>query len=81
LLEELNKDGTFLNPTLRGPNAIVICTGTTAFPTNAWSRSGEFSITNQVPKALVDNKFSVQDPIWTNWASTRPAMSMLVRMN
>jgi hypothetical protein len=24
----------------------------TAFPTNAWSRSGEFSVTNQVPKAL-----------------------------
>jgi len=30
-----------LNALLQNANAIIICTGTTAFPTNAWTKSGE----------------------------------------
>jgi len=48
-----------LYPALANANAIVICTGTTAFPTKAWSRSGEFSVTSEVLSALVDSKFDV----------------------
>jgi len=44
---------------LRDANAIVICTGTTAFPTEAWSRSGQFSVTSTVISALLDSKFDV----------------------
>jgi len=63
LLEELDQDGESLFPALKDANAIVICTGTTAFPTDAWSKSGEFSVTNEVLKSLLDNKFSVRDAI------------------
>ena len=66
LLEELTRDEserTDLYEALREANAIVICTGTTAFPTNAWSRSGEFSVTDKVIKALLENNLSVKDAI------------------
>ena len=68
LLEELNRDDNNegenkLIPALKDANAIVICTGTTAFPTEAWSKSGDFSVTNEVLKSLLDNKFSVNDAI------------------
>jgi len=65
LLEELQEGGSggSLTPALQSANAIVICTGTTAFPTEAWSKSGEFSVTNEVVKALLDNKFSVREAI------------------
>jgi len=52
-----------LLPALRDANAIVICTGTTAFPTEAWSRSGSFSVTGEVVKALLGSKFDVQKAI------------------
>ena len=48
-----------LYPALRSANAIVICTGTTAFPTEAWSRSGEFSVTSEVLGALLESKFDI----------------------
>mmetsp|Transcript_2849 Transcript_2849/g.4350 ORF Transcript_2849/g.4350 Transcript_2849/m.4350 type:complete len:350 (+) Transcript_2849:43-1092(+) len=59
----LVEDIESLAPALKNANAIVICTGTTAFPTDAWSRSGEFSVKDQVLKALLDNKFSVKDAL------------------
>ena len=52
-----------LLPALRDANAIVICTGTTAFPTEAWSRSGEFSVTSEVLGALLESKFDVSDAL------------------
>eukprot|EP00532_Pseudo-nitzschia_australis_P017190 CAMPEP_0168248852 /NCGR_PEP_ID=MMETSP0141_2-20121125/1683_1 /TAXON_ID=44445 /ORGANISM="Pseudo-nitzschia australis, Strain 10249 10 AB" /LENGTH=355 /DNA_ID=CAMNT_0008184795 /DNA_START=39 /DNA_END=1106 /DNA_ORIENTATION=+ len=52
-----------LYPALCDANAIVICTGTTAFPTKAWSRSGEFSVTSEVITALVDSKFDVSEAL------------------
>ena len=48
---------------LQNSNAIVICTGTTAFPTKAWTKSGEEEVSSDVLKALFDNKFSVKDAI------------------
>lgn len=52
-----------LYPALCNANAIVICTGTTAFPTKAWSRSGEFSVTSEVITALLDSKFDVSEAL------------------
>lgn len=52
-----------LYPALCNANAIVICTGTTAFPTEAWSRSGEFSVTSEVIAALFDSKFDVSQAL------------------
>lgn len=52
-----------LYPALCDANAIVICTGTTAFPTEAWSRSGEFSVTSEVLGALIDSKFDVSEAL------------------
>uniref|UniRef100_A0A7S1UXL2 NAD(P)-binding domain-containing protein n=1 Tax=Grammatophora oceanica TaxID=210454 RepID=A0A7S1UXL2_9STRA len=52
-----------LVPALQNANALVICTGTTAFPTKAWSRSGDATVTGDVLKALVDTKFSIKDAI------------------
>mmetsp|Transcript_8822 Transcript_8822/g.21546 ORF Transcript_8822/g.21546 Transcript_8822/m.21546 type:complete len:362 (+) Transcript_8822:94-1179(+) len=52
-----------LLPALRDANAIVICTGTTAFPTEAWSRSGEFSVTSEVLGALLESKFDVKEAL------------------
>lgn len=52
-----------LYPALRNANAIVICTGTTAFPTKAWSRSGEFSVTSEVISALLESKFDVAEAL------------------
>ena len=63
LLDEMTSDGTALAPALQKANAIVICTGTTAFPTKAWSRSGETDIAGDVLQALLENKFSVKEAI------------------
>ena len=52
-----------LLPALEGAHAIVICTGTTAFPTKAWSRTGEEGIAGNVLSALVASKFSVADAL------------------
>ena len=70
LLDEMtSQDGeskscppSLLSP-LQNANAIVICTGTTAFPTKAWTKSGEEEITNDVLKAILDNSFSVKNAI------------------
>lgn len=48
---------------LKNANALVICTGTTAFPTKAWTKSGEEEVSKDVLKALFDNKFSIKDAI------------------
>jgi nucleoside-diphosphate-sugar epimerase len=66
LLKEMETSGdcpASLVPALETANAVVICTGTTAFPTKAWSRSGDATVTGDVLKALVDSGFSVKDAI------------------
>ncbi|CAB9501499.1 Complex I intermediate-associated protein 30 domain containing protein [Seminavis robusta] len=68
LLQELSGSSSSscpesLVPALKDANAIVICTGTTAFPTKAWSRSGEATVTDNVIKALLDTQFNVKDAI------------------
>lgn len=67
LLDEMNGAGndgascpaSLLEP-LRKAHAVVICTGTTAFPTKAWTTSGEGDVANSVLRALLDNAFSVE---------------------
>jgi uncharacterized protein YbjT (DUF2867 family) len=67
LLEELKKDSTkcpdSLRPALEKANAIVICTGTTAFPTKAWTRSESDGVAVDVLKALADNSFDIKEAI------------------
>lgn len=75
LLDEMNKSkeneggggGYSANivSALQNANAVVICTGTTAFPTKAWTKKGdtETDVTGTVLKALLDNKFSIKDVI------------------
>jgi hypothetical protein len=68
LLDELKADSAggcpdSLRPALSNANAIVICTGTTAFPTKAWSRNEEKEVTSDVISALLDSKFDVKDAI------------------
>ena len=48
---------------LKTANAIVICTGTTAFPTEAWSRNGEKDVSSEVLTALWETKFNVKDTL------------------
>jgi len=50
---------------LKDANGIVICTGTTAYPTAAWSKNKEANVGGEVLKALLDNKFSMQDAMKT----------------
>jgi nucleoside-diphosphate-sugar epimerase len=52
-----------LLPALQNANAIVICTGTTAFPTEAWTKSGESEVAGDVIQALLKNSFNVKDAI------------------
>ena len=54
-----------LRPALADANAIVICTGTTAFPTKAWSRNEEKEVTSDVLSALWESKFDVPEAIAT----------------
>jgi len=56
-------DASVLQPALDGAHAVVLCTGTTAFPTKAWSSNGKEEVTGPVLKALVEAKFSVADAI------------------
>jgi nucleoside-diphosphate-sugar epimerase len=69
LLEEQMKGDTTkcppsLRPALEKANAIVICTGTTAFPTKAWTKSESNSgVAGDVLKALLDNSFDVKTAI------------------
>jgi len=48
---------------LQTAHAIVICTGTTAFPTEAWSRNGEKDVTSEVLQSLWETKFNVKDTL------------------
>jgi len=52
-----------LRPALADANAIVICTGTTAFPTKAWSRNEEKEVTSDVLSALWETKFDVSSAV------------------
>jgi len=52
-----------LQPALEGANALVICTGTTAFPTKAWTKSGETGVAWDVLKALFENSFDANKAI------------------
>jgi len=54
---------TSLLPALRNANAVIICTGTTAFPTKAWTKSDSDDVSSSVLRALLDNSFSVSDAI------------------
>ena len=64
LLEELsNTNSTSYSPSLSralsSANAVVICTGTTAFPTKAWSRKEDREVSSDVINALIESKFDV----------------------
>lgn len=61
--EKNNECPASLLPALRNANAIVICTGTTAFPTKAWTKSGESQVADDVIQALLKNSFNVKDAI------------------
>lgn len=65
LLEELNekKCPDSLRPALERANALIICTGTTAFPTKAWTKSESQGVAGDVLKALVDNSFDIKQAI------------------
>lgn len=74
LLEELrNLDGGVegmttcpdaLKDALKDTHAIVICTGTTAFPTKAWSRQDDSdNITPKVLSSLSSSKWNIQEAI------------------
>ena len=52
-----------LAPALDSANALVICTGTTAFPTKAWSPDGQADVTPLVLQALLGAKLSVPDAL------------------
>lgn len=55
--------GGALESALRGVSTVVACTGTTAFPTKAWSASGEAEVTGAVLSALLDSGFDVRAAI------------------
>lgn len=52
-----------LRPALQDANAIVICTGTTAFPTKAWSRNEDKEVTQDVWGALLESKFNIREAV------------------
>mmetsp|Transcript_27433 Transcript_27433/g.82344 ORF Transcript_27433/g.82344 Transcript_27433/m.82344 type:complete len:308 (-) Transcript_27433:25-948(-) len=54
---DLRKPGASLEAALSGAEGLVICTGTTAFPTKAWSESGRDGVAFPVLKALADAGF------------------------
>jgi nucleoside-diphosphate-sugar epimerase len=70
LLDEMNNaenEGVACPPSLVAPlqnaNAIIICTGTTAFPTKAWTKSGEEEVSKDVLNALLDNSFNIKSSL------------------
>jgi nucleoside-diphosphate-sugar epimerase len=64
LLDELKSGGGIVcREALERANALVICTGTTAFPTKAWSKSEDEDIASSVLSALLEARFSVKDAI------------------
>ena len=48
-----------LQAALQGVNGLVICTGTSAFPTKAWSQSEESDVSGAVLQALWESSFDV----------------------
>jgi len=56
-------DQAALEAALGGAAACVICTGTTAFPTQAWSKSGEEGVFMTVLKALFSNDEPLGDDL------------------
>lgn len=52
-----------LRAALSNANAVVVCTGTTAFPTKAWSSTGESEVTGSVLSALLASKFNIREAI------------------
>lgn len=54
---DLRAPGDALESALAGAAGLVICTGTTAFPTKAWSETGRDGVAAPVLKALVDAGF------------------------
>lgn len=52
-----------LKTALETANAIVVCTGTTAFPTKAWTKSGDSEVAGEVINALASNSFDVKSAI------------------
>jgi hypothetical protein len=52
-----------LRPALTGAHAMVVCTGTTAFPTQAWSPTGRDGVALPVLKALFSAQFNVVNAI------------------
>ena len=56
-------DQSALAAGLAGAAAVVVCTGTTAFPTKAWSTDGTSDVTVPVLKAAFENKLDVRETI------------------
>ena len=54
-------DPAALEAALSGAAACVICTGTTAFPTQAWSKSGEEGVLTTVIKALFEGDEALEE--------------------
>merc|ERR1719247_1662025 len=54
-------DPAALEAALSGAAACVICTGTTAFPTQAWSKSGEEGVLTTVIKALFESDEAAEE--------------------
>lgn len=54
-----------LQSALSKANALVICTGTTAFPTKAWSKNEQSEITSDVLSALFQSKLDISQTIST----------------
>lgn len=67
LEEQMNGSRDICPPSLRAAlqsaNALVICTGTTAFPTQAWTKGESAGISGVFIKALLENSFNVRKAI------------------
>jgi nucleoside-diphosphate-sugar epimerase len=63
LVEADLRSADAIAPALEGAQGLVICTGTTAFPTKAWSQTGRDDIALPGLKALLGAGFDVQAAI------------------
>lgn len=52
-----------LQAALSGAHAVVICTGTTAFPTKAWSPTGDTEVTGSVLSAWLGSGLNVREAV------------------
>jgi nucleoside-diphosphate-sugar epimerase len=57
---DVSGEGAKLQAALAGTSTVVVCTGTTAFPTKAWSTTEESSVSGTVLSALLDNQLDVK---------------------